>query len=170
MIRVFRQAAPDGHEGRAQAALAELTKDQDDLRKAPVMEQIMAGRSWKLGEPDQRTAANCPGVETARMPDLPSNRSVEWVRIHRLPDHAYFDHSVHVSAGVGCASCHGRVDQMVVMRQAEPLSMGWCLDCHRNPAPHIRPLDQITNMNWSGPAVDPPRPLNPPQTCSGCHR
>lgn len=137
----------------------------NSARLAPVRE------SWcSQFPPEERNTTNCPGVETARMPDLPSNRSVEWVRIHRLPDHAYFDHSVHVSAGVGCASCHGRVDQMVVMRQAEPLSMGWCLDCHRNPAPHIRPLDQITNMNWSGPAVAPPRPLNPPQTCSGCHR
>ncbi|MBL8600294.1 MAG: cytochrome c3 family protein [Myxococcales bacterium] len=137
----------------------------DSARLAPVRE------SWcSQFPPDQRNATNCPGVDLARAPTLESNRSVEWVRVHRLANHAYFDHSVHVSAGVGCASCHGRIDQMEVVRQAQPLSMGWCLDCHRNPAPHIRPLDQVTNMAWTGPAVEPPRPLNPPQTCSGCHR
>jgi hypothetical protein len=93
------------------------------------------------------------------------------VKVHRLPDHAYFDHSVHLSAGVGCVTCHGRVDQMEVVRHDQPLSMGWCLDCHRNPTPNLRPVDQITNMdpNLSG-TGQPPRQLNPPTTCSGCHR
>jgi hypothetical protein len=102
---------------------------------------------------------------------------VEWVRIHKVPDYAFFDHSAHLAAGVGCSTCHGRVDQMVKMHQAEPLSMGWCLDCHRNPQPNLRPKDQVTNMAWQ------PRPaevaqndpavlhdVNPPQNCSGCHR
>jgi hypothetical protein len=66
---------------------------------------------------------------------------IEWVRIHDLPDFSYFDHSAHVTRGVGCVSCHGRVDLMEVVRQEEPLSMGWCLDCHRNPEPELRPLD-----------------------------
>lgn len=99
-----------------------------------------------------------------------TGKPIEWVHIHKLPDHAYFDHSAHLSAGVGCASCHGRVDQMDVVRQVQPLSMGWCLECHRDPAQHIRPVSEITNMAWAGPPAQPPRPLHPPQTCSGCHR
>lgn len=105
---------------------------------------------------------------------------VEWVKVHMLPDYAYFDHSVHVAAGVGCTSCHGRIDQMDVVYQAEPLSMSWCLDCHRNPAPHLRPPDQVTNMAWaSSPAADTydhkndlarTRAVAPPEHCSGCHR
>lgn len=104
---------------------------------------------------------------------------VEWVRVHMLPDYAYFDHSVHVAAGVGCASCHGRIDQMAVVWQAEPLSMSWCLDCHRNTEPNLRPRDQVTNMAWDAaqaasydPHADPnrTRDVNPPVHCSGCHR
>jgi len=106
--------------------------------------------------------------------------AVEWVKVHLLPDYTYFDHSVHVAAGVGCESCHGRVDQMEVVYQAEPLSMSWCLDCHRNPEPELRPLDQVTNMEWRftseatayDPRLDPDRTraVNPPEHCSGCHR
>ncbi|MEM9459912.1 MAG: cytochrome c3 family protein [Myxococcota bacterium] len=103
---------------------------------------------------------------------------IEWVRVHQLADYAYFDHSVHVAAGVGCVSCHGRVDKMVVVEMAQPLSMGWCLECHRNPTPNLRPLDQVTNMGWNAaeesydPARDPDRKrqVNPPLHCSGCHR
>jgi hypothetical protein len=104
-----------------------------------------------------------------------SGLPVEWTRIHRLPDHAYFDHSVHLANGVGCTSCHGRVDQMEVVRQDQPLSMSWCLDCHRDPGQHLRPKDQITNMAWE-PSADKEELLaraaqvNPPQHCSGCHR
>jgi hypothetical protein len=95
-----------------------------------------------------------------------------------LPDYAYFNHSPHVAAGVGCATCHGRIDQMVTVSQEQPLSMGWCLDCHRNPEPNLRPLDQVTNMNWDAdaenydPKADPAREreVNPPVHCSGCHR
>jgi hypothetical protein len=104
-----------------------------------------------------------------------SGKPVEWTRIHRLPDHAYFDHSVHLAVGVGCTSCHGRVDQMEVVRQDQPLSMSWCLDCHRDPGPALRPKDQITNMAWQ-PSEDQAElharaeQVNPPQHCSGCHR
>jgi hypothetical protein len=128
--------------------------------------------------PPTQTCMNCHSLvrtDSARLAPVreswESGRPVEWVRVHKLPDHAYFDHSVHLSAGVGCVTCHGRIDQMDVVRQMQPLSMSWCLDCHRNPGPNIRPVDQITNMdpNLSGTA-QPPRPLNPPQHCSGCHR
>ncbi len=101
-----------------------------------------------------------------------TGKAIEWVHIHKLPDHAYFNHSVHVAVGVGCATCHGRVDKMEVVRADQPINMGWCLDCHRNPTPNLRPKDQVTNMdwtpalaaNWTAPEV------NPPQHCSGCHR
>jgi hypothetical protein len=77
---------------------------------------------------------------------------VPWVKVHDLPEYAYFNHSAHVNAGVGCVECHGRIDQMERVETVKPLNMGWCLDCHRDPAPHLRPKDQITNMQWTPPA------------------
>ena len=98
--------------------------------------------------------------------------AVEWVKIHHLPDHAYFNHSVHVAVGVGCATCHGRVDRMEVVRSDQPINMGWCLDCHRNPTPNLRPKDQVTNMEWTPAQASnfTPPAVNPPTHCSGCHR
>jgi hypothetical protein len=103
---------------------------------------------------------------------------VEWVRVHDLPDYAYFSHRAHVRAGVGCVVCHGRVDQMEKVVQVEPLSMGWCLDCHRDPRPHLRPGDQVTNMRWNAPddqieiasVLMEANDIDPPTDCSGCHR
>lgn len=103
---------------------------------------------------------------------------IRWVKVHLLPDYAYFPHNAHIAAGVGCSSCHGRIDRMERVTQAEPLSMSWCLDCHRNPEPHLRPTSEVTNMDWDlakndyNPAEDPERlrEVNPPQHCSGCHR
>ena len=77
-----------------------------------------------------------------------SGRPVEWVKVHDLPDYVYFNHSAHVNKGIGCVSCHGRIDQMEVVRQAQPLNMGWCLDCHREPEKALRPLDKVTDMTW----------------------
>ena len=100
-------------------------------------------------------------------------------------DYAYFNHAVHVRANVGCKSCHGRVDQMEIVRQVEPLSMGWCLECHRDPSEHIRPLDvSITDMTWEPTAesIMAAKKLvrmerrrsagtsTPRQHCSACHR
>jgi hypothetical protein len=73
---------------------------------------------------------------------------VEWVQVHKTPDYVYFNHSVHVNRGVSCVSCHGKVNEMPVVYHHEPQSMAWCLDCHRDPKNHLRPLDQITNLNW----------------------
>ena len=67
---------------------------------------------------------------------------IEWIKVHDLPGYAYFNHSAHVTRGVSCVSCHGRIDRMEEVWQQEPLSMGWCLDCHRDPAPNIRPVDR----------------------------
>jgi hypothetical protein len=82
---------------------------------------------------------------------LASDRPIPWQRVHRLPDYVYFDHSIHVAKGVGCTTCHGAVDTMPLMVQAAPLTMGWCLDCHRNPAPHLRPKSMIFSTHWSPP-------------------
>jgi Cytochrome c7 and related cytochrome c len=77
-----------------------------------------------------------------------SGMPIPWNRVHNLPDFVYFDHSIHVNKGVGCASCHGRVDRMAAVYQVRSLTMGWCLECHRHPEASLRPLDQITNMDW----------------------
>ena len=111
-----------------------------------------------------------------------SGQPVEWIRVHDLPDYAYFNHAVHVNRGVGCVSCHGRVDKMEEVYQHEKLSMGWCLECHRAPEEHLRPLDQITNMTWDpeeamglsqlelGLQLKEEWNIEPPQNCSACHR
>ena len=102
-----------------------------------------------------------------------SDKPVEWVHINHLPDHQYFNHSAHVAVGVGCVTCHGRIDQMEVVRADQPMNMGWCMDCHRNPTPNLRPKDQVTNMEWKpemAPAGWTPPEVHPPQNCSGCHR
>ncbi len=103
---------------------------------------------------------------------------VPWVRVHDLPDFVFFNHSAHVTAGVGCESCHGRVDRMEVVRQVEELTMGWCLDCHRDPDLHLRPSEAVTVMNWNAPE-DPlvlgqrlrqEHDVTPSTDCSTCHR
>lgn len=88
-----------------------------------------------------------PRLEPVRE-SFKTGKPVEWVKIHDLPDYVFFNHSAHVNHGVGCVSCHGRIDQMDVVQQVAPLSMGWCLDCHREPERNLRPRDQITNMGW----------------------
>jgi hypothetical protein len=112
------------------------------------------------------------------------DKPIPWVRVHNLPDYAYFDHSAHLGAGVGCATCHGRVDQMVKVIQTQPLSMSWCINCHREPGQYIRPsYDLLTKMDWKPekeqlealergekPRAPNGRVVNPPTWCSGCHR
>ena len=110
-----------------------------------------------------------------------SGEPVRWVKVHDLPDYVYFNHSAHVNRGVGCVECHGRIDTMEVVFQHEPLSMGWCLDCHRNPDPHLRdPIDdRITDMAWSpvngksradyGAEIRKKYNINPSTDCSTCH-
>jgi hypothetical protein len=147
-----------------------------------------AERSPFAAVPTSRVCMSCHSqVRTDSVKLLPlratyaEQRSIAWVRVHNLPDFVYFDHSLHLAAGVGCSTCHGRVDQMVRVEQVESLSMGWCLDCHRNPAPYLRAPSEITNMrfvsNVSLASVSPDqlrtpsgRVLNPPLHCSGCHR
>ncbi len=80
-----------------------------------------------------------------------SDQPIPWVRVHNLPDFVYFNHAIHVNKGVGCATCHGRIDQMAAVEQHAPLTMAWCLDCHRNPEPNLRPAEFITSMTWLPP-------------------
>ena len=83
-----------------------------------------------------------------------TGKPLRWTRVHDLPDFVYFDHSIHVARGVGCESCHGRVDRMPLVWQEHALHMGWCLDCHRNPEPHLRPLDKVFEMGWTVEALN----------------
>jgi hypothetical protein len=81
---------------------------------------------------------------------LASGRPIPWVRVARVPDYVFFNHSIHVARGVPCVECHGRVDRMPLTYRAQPFQMSWCLDCHRDPTPHLRPPDQVTRMDWTG--------------------
>jgi hypothetical protein len=87
-------------------------------------------------------------LEPVRL-SLVQKKSLNWNRVAVVPDYVYFRHDIHVAKGVGCVECHGRIDQMPLAYRAKPLTMQFCLDCHRDPAPHLRPRDQITNMAWS---------------------
>jgi hypothetical protein len=118
-----------------------------------------------------------PRLELVRS-SYQTGQPIPWVKILDLPDYVFFNHSAHVTAGVSCVSCHGRIDQMVEVKQEKPLNMAWCLDCHRNPAPNIRPAELVTQLDWV-PDRDPAeigreiiaqKGLDPPTNCSGCHR
>ncbi|HEX4021880.1 MAG TPA: cytochrome c3 family protein [Acidobacteriaceae bacterium] len=85
-----------------------------------------------------------------------TGQSIVWTKVHDLPDYVYFNHSIHVNKGIGCSSCHGRVDEMPLMYQESSLQMEWCLNCHRNPAKNLRPTAQIYQMAWQGPTTDHP--------------
>lgn len=105
-----------------------------------------------------------------------SGTPIEWQRVHSLPDFVYFDHSIHVTKGIGCVTCHGRVDQMAAVYQVQPLTMKWCLDCHRDPVPKLRPRDQITSMTWTSSEPELGEDLarrygtRRLTNCSTCHR
>ena len=85
-----------------------------------------------------------------------TGQSIQWIKVHDLPDFVYFNHSIHVNKGIGCASCHGRVDEMPLMYMENSLQMEWCLNCHRNPAKNLRPTSEIYNMAWAGASSDKP--------------
>lgn len=124
-----------------------------------------------------RVKADSPLLQMVRE-SYATGQPIPWVKVHRLPDYVYFNHQAHVTAGVGCVTCHGRIDQMIVVRQVEPLTMAWCLDCHRDPAPRLRPPDRVTDMNWHpdrnpaelGRQLMAANRIAPPVNCSGCHR
>jgi hypothetical protein len=106
------------------------------------------------------------------------NIPMKWIRVHKLPDFVYFDHHIHLNAGIGCVSCHGQINEMPVVTQKKPLSMSWCLDCHKHPEKYIRPVNEVTIMRWVPPdnqlefaeRMIKEKNINPPIECSGCHR
>lgn len=110
------------------------------------------------GIPPTKTCMNCHKLVWNEAPMLQPVRDswetgepIEWNRVHDLPQFAYFNHSVHVHAGIGCADCHGRVDEMALVHKENTLYMAWCLDCHRAPEQFVRPRDEIFNMAWEPP-------------------
>jgi menaquinone reductase, multiheme cytochrome c subunit len=133
----------------------------------------------------------CMNCHKAILPDSPKlglvqesyveGTPIPWIKVHDLADYVYFDHSAHLNVGVGCSECHGPVQQMERVQTVEPLNMAWCLKCHRDPAPYLRPRDQVTNMDWKiqgGPAARPDYGkklmqdyrVHPSTDCVTCHR
>jgi hypothetical protein len=105
------------------------------------------------GLPSTQVCLNCHSQLFADAPLLAplresarSGKPIAWERVHRLPDFVYFDHSIHVNKGVACIECHGRVDQMPLMRRVASLQMDWCIECHRNPLPHLRERSKVFSM------------------------
>jgi hypothetical protein len=135
--------------------------------------------------PPTKTCINCHAQIWAQSQYLEpvrqswnTNESIFWIKVNDLPDFVYFNHSAHVTKGVGCVSCHGRVDQMNQLYQAESLQMEWCLNCHRHPERYVRPREEVFNLAW-----EPPKPqeelgpellkaydVHPRTDCSACHR
>jgi hypothetical protein len=124
---------------------------------------VTVEKSSYAGIPPTKTCMNCHAqiwtnaqlLEPVRM-SWATGQSLAWTKVHDLPDFVYFSHEIHVNKGLGCASCHGRVDQMPLMYAQNTLQMEWCLDCHRNPAKYLRPASEIYNMAWEAPAADRP--------------
>src|SRR6476659_755398 len=113
-------------------------------------------RSPHAGIPATQPCLNCHSQIWNQSPLLdPIRRSfiegtpIVWKKVNDVPDFVYFNHSIHVNKGVGCVSCHGRIDQMAAVEKAEPLNMRWCLDCHRAPEKNLRPVEEVTNMAWA---------------------
>ncbi len=149
-------------------------------------------KSWYSNLPDSTTCMNCHNQVLKDDPRLALVRQsaatgtpIPWVQIHKLPDYVYFNHAVHVNRGVSCVECHGRINQMDEAYHAQPFSMAFCLDCHRNPAAKLRPPDKITDLNWTwsddpGTAAELQRVngrkfvhdwrVESLQNCSACHR
>ena len=141
--------------------------------------------SYSAGIPPTKTCINCHSQIWSTSPYLEPVRSsfrdakpLQWLRVHDLPDFVYFNHSIHIKKGMGCETCHGRVDKMPLMRQQNTLQMEWCLNCHRNPEQFVRPRSEVFTMGYV-PAVDQ-RELGPQlvaeykiqslTNCSVCHR
>ena len=135
--------------------------------------------------PPTKTCINChsqiwstsPYLEPVRA-SFRDDKPLQWTRVHDLPDFVYFNHSIHVKKGVGCETCHGRVDTMPLMRQQNSLQMEWCLDCHRNPAQYVRPRAEVFTMGYVpaaaqaelGPQLVAEYKIQSLTNCSVCHR
>jgi NAD-dependent SIR2 family protein deacetylase len=137
------------------------------------------------GMPTTQTCMNChsqiwlqsPALEPVRQ-SMQSGQPIKWNRVNNVPDFVYFDHSIHIQKGVGCSSCHGQVDQMPLTYKTQTFQMSFCLDCHQNPAPFLRPRDALFTMSWQPPANQDQVGLRLMQmnhvqskiSCSTCHR
>ena len=135
--------------------------------------------------PPTKTCMNChsqiwvtsPYLEPVRT-SFRTGQSLQWVRVHNLPDFVYFNHSIHVKKGMGCETCHGRVDRMPLMKQQSSLQMEWCLDCHRNPEQYVRPRAEVFTMGYVpavaqaelGPQLVAEYKIQSLTNCSVCHR
>jgi len=124
---------------------------------------VTVEKSSYAGIPPTKTCMNCHAQIWTNAELLAPVRnswatgeSIPWIKVHDLPDFVYFNHSIHVNKGIGCATCHGRVDEMPLMYAQNTLQMEWCLDCHRNPAKNLRPTSEIYNMGWKKPSQDEP--------------
>jgi hypothetical protein len=118
-------------------------------------------KAASAGFPPTSLCLNCHSQIWNKSPKLApvresffTDRPIPWERVHKVPHYAYFNHSIHVAKGVGCATCHGRIDRMAAVEKFAPLTMGWCLDCHRQPEKFLRPKSEITNMSWEAPLAD----------------
>ena len=135
--------------------------------------------------PPTKTCMNCHSQVWINSPTLEpvrasyrTNESIQWTKVHDLPDFVYFNHSIHIKKGVGCETCHGRVDQMPLMLQKNSLEMRWCLDCHRHPENYVRPRQFITTMGYVpsepqdviGPRLVKEYRIQKLETCWTCHR
>ncbi len=141
-------------------------------------------RSPYAGVPPTDLCMNCHGQiwnSSALLAPLRDSffggRPLVWKRVNALPDYVYFNHSIHVARNVGCVTCHGRIDQMANVAKAAPFTMQWCLGCHRDPAPNLRPQARITDMTWQathpralGEQLQRLHNISPPTYCTGCHR
>jgi len=137
------------------------------------------------GIPPTKTCMNChsqiwqtaPILEPVRA-SFREDRPMRWVRVHDLPDFVYFNHSIHIKKGMGCESCHGRLDQMPLTRQVQSLQMEWCLNCHRNPQDYVRPRSEVFTMGYRptvaqsvlGPQLVKEYGIKSLTSCSTCHR
>lgn len=139
-------------------------------------------RGAKAAVPPAATCMNCHSQVKKESEVLAPIRAafnegtpVKWTRVTDLPDYVYFNHQAHVNATIGCEACHGRIDQMVKVYQAKPLTMEWCLGCHRDPTPYLRDSDNLTKMGYEqapgeGERVQKAHDIHPPTNCSTCHR
>lgn len=141
-------------------------------------------KAASAGYPSTETCMGCHSQVWNQSPMLDpvrrswfTDRSIAWRRVHDLPDFAYFNHAIHVNRGVGCVTCHGRVDRMAEIMPVHSLQMGWCLDCHRAPEQHLRPREHITSMTWQpddalavGKAVAQQLGVHTRTSCTTCHR
>jgi len=120
---------------------------------------VSVEKSSYAGIPPTRTCMNCHSqiwtnaalLEPVRH-SWATGESIVWTKVHDLPDFVYFNHEIHVNKGIGCETCHGRVDEMPIMYEQNTLQMEWCLDCHRNPIKNLRPTAEIYNMDWKKPS------------------